>query len=272
VSNLQLTKKVKVMKKSLYAYGLVISALILVTGCDKSATSDQNAVLEVRLTDAPGEYDEVLIDVQDVQIHVSDVDGEGGWQSLLVNQGIYDLLDFQNGMDTLLIHMELPAGMVSQMRLVLGPNNQVKADGAYYELETPSAQQSGLKFNIDANLVGGVVYRLWIDFDAARSIVHKGNGGYSLKPVIRTYTDAISGAISGNVLPAEAQAYVKAIAGTDTLGTIPAEDGNFMIQGVPEGEYKVVFEPIAPFVSDTVFNVPVINGQVITLDPIILEQ
>jgi hypothetical protein len=260
------------MRKSLYAYGLVVSALMLAISCDKSETSDQNAVLEVRLTDAPGDYEEVLIDVQDIQIHVSAVDGEGDWQSLPVNPGIYNLLDFQNGMDTLLAHVELPAGMVSQMRLVLGPNNQVKADGGYHDLETPSAQQSGLKFNIDANLIGGVVYRLWIDFDAARSIVHKGNGGYSLKPVIRTYTDAISGAISGNILPTEAQTYVKAIAGADTLGTIPAADGNFMIRGVPEGEYKVVFEPIAPFISDTIFDVPVINGQVTTLDPVILEQ
>jgi hypothetical protein len=260
------------MRKSLFAGSLVVSALMLVTGCDKSETSDQQAVLEVRLTDAPGAYEEVLIDVQDVQIHVSDVDGEGNWQSLLVNQGVYDLLDFQNGMDTLLAQMELPAGLVTQMRLVLGPNNQLKVDGAYHDLATPSAQQSGLKFNIDATLVGGVAYRLWIDFDAARSIVHKGNGGYSLKPVIRTYTDAITGAISGNVLPAAAQAYVKAIAGADTLGTIPAEDGNFMIHGVPEGAYKVVFEPIAPFISDTVFDVPVINGQVTTLDPVVLEQ
>jgi hypothetical protein len=260
------------MRKSLYAYVLVVSALMLVTSCDKSETSDQSAVLEVRLTDAPAGYDEVLIDVQDVQIHVSNIDGEGDWLSLQVSQGIYNLLDFQNGMDTLLARMELPAGMVSQMRLVLGPNNRVKVDGTYHDLATPSAQQSGLKFNIDANLVGGVVYRLWIDFDAARSIVNKGNGGYSLKPVIRTYTDAISGAISGNVSPAAAMPYVKAIAGSDTLGTHAAEDGYFIIQAVPEGTYTVIFEPVAPYISDTVYSVPVINGQVTQLDPVVFDQ
>ena len=62
------------------------------------------------LTDAPADYDAVLIDIQDVQIHVSDNDAEGSWQSLIVNKGIYNLLDFRNGMDTLLGSIELPAG------------------------------------------------------------------------------------------------------------------------------------------------------------------
>jgi hypothetical protein len=117
-----------------------------------------------------------------------------------------------------------------------------------------------------------VVYKLWIDFDAARSIVHKGNGGYSLKPVIRTFTDAVSGAIRGNVLPAEALPYVKAIAGADTIGTWATEDGQYMIKAVPEGLYKVVFEPSVPFITDTVPNVTVINGEVTVLETVTLEQ
>ena len=158
------------MKNNLLLFALTISALMLVTGCDKSESSDQNALLEVRLTDAPAAYEEVLIDVQDVQIHVSANDADGEWQSLTVNKGVYNLLDFRNGMDTLLAYIELPPGTVSQMRLVLGPDNNLKVNGEYHDMETPSAQQSGLKFNIHATLTGGVVYKLWIDFDAARLI------------------------------------------------------------------------------------------------------
>ena len=150
---------------------MIAACIIGVTGITFSCSDQDNtALLEVRLTDAPADYDEVLIDVRDVQIHVSGDGDEEGWQSLQVNSGVYNLLDFRNGMDTLLATLELPAGHVSQMRLILGDNNLVTIDGEEHHLETPSAQQSGLKFNIDADLKQGIVYTLWIDFDAGRSI------------------------------------------------------------------------------------------------------
>lgn len=250
---------------------LAFSALVLITGCDKSE-SNQNAELQVMLTDAPADYEEVLIDIQDVQIHVSDIEDEGSWVSLDVNKGIYNLLDFRNGMDTLLATIELPPGMVSQMRLILGPDNQLKTNGEYHELATPSAQQSGLKFNIHANLTGGVVYKLWIDFDAARSIVHKGNGGYSLKPVIRTYTEAVSGAIAGHVSPAESLPYIMAIAGGDTIGAFAAENGSYMIQAVPAGLWSLKFEPVVPFSDTTLTGVTVVNGMVTVVDTLYFDQ
>lgn len=259
------------MRKSLYAIVLVISAIVLVAGCNKS-DSDKNALLQVMLTDAPADYDQVLIDIQDVQIHVSDNEGEGEWLSLAVNKGVYNLLDFRNGMDTLLAFIELPPGMVSQMRLKLGPDNQIMKNGLWYNLDTPSAQQSGLKFNVHAMLTGGITYKLWIDFDAARSIVKKGNGGFSLKPVIRTFTDAISGAIMGNVSPAEALPYIMAVANGDTIGTYAEENGRFLLKAVPEGLWSVVFDPVDPYLPATVDGVTVINGQVAVIDTVYFSQ
>ena len=120
------------MRKLFYVNVMVICALTLLSGCSKTE-NNKNAVLQVMLTDAPAEYDAVLIDIQDVQIHVSDNEAEGSWQSLDVNKGVYNLLDFRNGMDTLLGSIELPAGKISQLRLVLGPNNQLNTGGESYE-------------------------------------------------------------------------------------------------------------------------------------------
>jgi len=259
------------MRKYFYVNVMVICALVFLAGCSKSE-NNKNAELQVLLTDAPADYDAVLIDIQDVQIHVSENDAEGSWQSLAVNKGIYNLLDFRNGMDTVLAAMELPAGTISQMRLVLGPNNQIETGGELHDLQTPSAQQSGLKLNIHATLTGGVVYKLWIDFDAARSIVQKGNGGYILKPVIRTYTEAISGAISGNVSPAEALPYIMAISATDTLGTYAADNGSFRIDGVPAGTWNVKFDPKDPFMETTVDGVNVENGMVTQMETVFFTQ
>lgn len=50
-------------------------------------------------------------------------------------------------------------------------------------------------------MIDGIEYKLWLDFDAGRSVVEIGNGNYILKPVIRIYSEATSGAIKGSVLP-----------------------------------------------------------------------
>lgn len=240
-------------------------SLLLTAGCKKSDNSG-TSVLEIRLTDAPANYEEVLVDIRDVQ-----VESEDGWKSLDVNQGVYNLLDFRNGLDTLLGTIEIPAGRISQVRLVLGENNQVRTTDGLFDLQTPSAQQSGLKLNINAELTAGIVYKLWIDFDAARSVVDKGNGGFILKPVIRAYTEVQGGAIAGTVSPAESMPVITAISNGDTLSTLAAEDGNFILRAVPTGTWSVEFKPVSPFIADTVNGVEVQSGMVTEMDTVDLR-
>lgn len=228
------------MKKITYA-GLLFGALLmagLFTACNKNDNNDTGgtAELHIRLTDGPADYDAVNIDVQGIEIH-SD---ESGWDSLVViHPGVYNLLDFRNGMDTLLVNATLPAGHISQMRLLLGNQNSIVVNGQSFPLATPSAMQSGLKFNIQQDLAPNGVYRMWIDFDAARSIVQQGNGNYSLKPVIRTYLEETNGRIRGVVLPSVAQPIVYAIRGADTAIALPDMSGNFLFSGMPEGYYHI---------------------------------
>ena len=249
---------------------LLAGTSYVISSCSKEKT---NSRLSVYLTDAPGAYDAVNIDIVKVQIKASSDQGDDGWQELPVNAGIYNLLEFKNGMDTLLSSIELPAGRVSQLRLILGGNNTIVLNGSTFELplETPSAQTSGLKFNIHADLVGGAEYKMWVDFDCARSIVVTGNTSYKLKPVIRTFTEALSGAIKGNVQPAAAQATVYAISGTDSLSAIPdAVTGDFLIRGVPAGTWNVVADGNNGYLDQTVSGVAVTLGHVSVVDTITL--
>jgi hypothetical protein len=119
--------------------------------------------------------------------------------------------------------------------------------------------------------MAGLVYDLWIDFDAARSIVETGNGKFILKPVIRTYTESISGAIEGVVDPANSNAYIMSISATDdTVGTFAdTVSGKFLLSGLAEGTYDVIIQPAA---LDTVSveDVEVNLGEVTLLDTIFL--
>ncbi|HEU5146748.1 MAG TPA: DUF4382 domain-containing protein [Chryseosolibacter sp.] len=149
-----------------------------------SCESEKNARIEVWLTDAPGDYQEVNIDLQAVEVHSSETDSEKGWQSVEITPQVYDLLKLTNGTETLLGDLELPVGKLAQIRLKLGEDNTVKVDDQIHPLETPSAQQSGLKIQMHQNLAEGVTYKVLLDFDAAKSVIETGTGGYLLSPVI----------------------------------------------------------------------------------------
>jgi len=176
---------------------LAVLALFFAAACtNEQETGKDNAVLKVLLTDAPAGYQEVLIEIDSVLYHMEGSMEEGSWKTLdMVNHGSYNLLDLTDGMDTLIAEATLPAGRISQMRLVLGHHNRIMVDSTYYDLETPSAETSGLKFQLKADLEEGQVYRMWIDFDAARSVMETGNGKFILHPVIRTFAEGDSAAM-----------------------------------------------------------------------------
>lgn len=250
-------------------------ALIFVAACGLLAcNSDEQktAFLEIRLTDAPGDYQEVNIDIQGIEVNASD-DEQNGWKSIEIEKGVYDLLKLTGGIDTLLGRAELPSGKISQLRLKLGTNNSIKRNDAVRDLTTPSGQQSGLKLNVKADLAAGVVYKLLLDFDAARSIVATGSDKFNLKPVIRTIVEAQSGAIKGMVTPIASTPAVYAIAGQDTLATAFANSttGKYLLRGLPPGDYKVTFEPGEGFSQKIVEPVTVSLGVVTDMGSITIH-
>lgn len=271
------------MTKRIFSIGCIaaISAFTLFSACDKADTNPGNGSshLDLYLTDSPGDYKEVWIDIQQVMVKPSNADsaGDTGWKEVpLLRPGLYNLLEFRNGADTVLGGVDLPAGKVSQIRLILGDNNYVILnDGTKEMLTTPSAQQSGLKLNVQADLKPGIDYALVLDFDAARSIVKAGNSGkYILKPVIRTFAREAGGAIEGVVLPAAAGAHITAIMNTDTLGAIPDSVGAYKFWGIEAGTYQLVFsaDTTTGYKNDTLQNVLVKTGEVTRADTIWLSK
>lgn len=251
--------KFKIMKK-LFLLGL-FATLFGIISCSDETNHGETATVNVKLTDGPAMYDAVKIDVQRIEINAN-----GEWIPInFPNPGIFNLLDFKNGMDVALGQIVLPVGSVSQMRMVLGANNSIVVNGISYPLQTPSAQQSGLKFNWHQTLAADAAYNVWIDFDAGRSIVKTGNGSYILKPVIKAFSELTDGQIKGYVLPAASNPIVHIIAATDTIATaLPNQDGFFMFRGLPQGSYKVSYDAdnATGYIDENVNNVGVVFGQI----------
>jgi hypothetical protein len=166
--------------KTLFVLALASTCLITFsTGCKKEKGTSN---VTIKMVDAPGDFQQVNVEVLQVQVNH---DGQG-WINLPTNAGIYDLLTLQNDVSATLVNVGvLPAGHINQLRLILGDENMVMVDSVYYPLATPSAQQSGLKINLNNDFAPNSEYELVLDFDAEKSIVTQGNGAYSLKPVIK---------------------------------------------------------------------------------------
>jgi hypothetical protein len=234
-----------------------------------STTSSGTTPLYVRMTDAPGDYEEVNIDLVSVEVNSDN----GGWQTLKCKQGIYNLLKLSNGLDTMIGNSVIPSGNVSQIRLILGEHNTLKTNGVVYPLSTPSAEQSGLKLQVHENLVPNIAYTILLDFDAGRSIVQTGSGAYKLKPVIRTIPQATNGGIKGTVSPTAAKPNVLAILGTDTTSTYAdSTNGNFLLKGLKAGSYKLVFRAATPYKDSTITGVNVNLGAITQTGPMVLHK
>ncbi len=252
------------MKKIPVVLGIMI-LLIGMVGCKKDSSNGASYPYSIRMTDGPGPYSAVNIDLQSVEV----TGGDGSTVVLNVRSGIYNLLNFTNGLDTLIATGTLRVASVQQIRLILGPNNTVVANNITYPLSTPSAEQSGLKLQVNQTLQAGVEYAVLLDFDANKSIVQQGNGSYSLKPVIKTIEKAISGAISGSIAPVGTMAYVTATSNLSFSSNVNIT-GNFLMMGLAPGIYTVTVTPAVPFNPVTISNVNVAIGVTTSIGKITL--
>lgn len=244
------------MKKVFFIVSAIGLALALFS-CNSSNDNDKSYPYSVRMTDGPGPYDAVYIDLQSVE-----VTGNNGQSVVLnTNEGIYNLLDFSNGLDTLIATSILNDADVKQIRLILGQNNTIVVDGVTHPLSTPSAEQSGLKLQVNQTLEADIENTILIDFDANKSIVLNGNGTYILKPVLRTIVTASSGIIKGTLLPADTMAVVSATSSTGVEYTSNTNAfGQFQILGLPPGTYTITITPTLPLLPITVMDVTVEAG------------
>lgn len=246
---------------SIVMFGFIMSS------CKKDTTTTSTYPYNVRITDDPGPYNKVLIDLQGVEI--TGIDGKA--VLLNVHKGIYNLLNFSNGVDTLISTATLQVADVEQIRLILGTNNSVVVNNVSYPLSTPSADQSGLKLQVHQTLQAGVQYSVLLDFDVNKSIVDLGNGNYKLKPVIRTIETAMNGAIRGKISPVGTIAFVTAATSETSYSSNVTAAGDFMLMGLSPGTYSVTITPALPLNPVTQSNITVTTGVTTNIGTVTLQ-
>jgi Domain of unknown function (DUF4382) len=276
--------------KTMQTKGLTLTVLFITLfsfACQKEnsghGTAGKSSV-NIFLTDDPTlVFDKVLLDITKVEIKVEDDSDQrhesehqqgdddsdhhggtsGGWISVDIHPGIYDILRFRNGLDTLFGSVSFDATRaLRKVRITLGNSNSVEINGASVPL-TIHDNNNIVVLNIDESVVAinsGGLTNFWIDFDAGSSIRFHGNE-FELKPRCKVFSKEKSGGIEGIVLPGNAGAVVMAINGTDTATAKPENSGEFKFIGLKPGNYTLVYHATANNYVDTTVSNVVISGK-----------
>ena len=252
------------MKTKLFLIPVIVLFIAVLSTCTKDK-GNLTTTMYVRMTDSPGYYRAVYVDVKAIEAHTD----EGGWMDLQTNAGVYDLISLTNGIEVMLAKGEIPVGNLSQIRLLLGDNNSIVVNDVEHPLTVPSGMHSGIKLEVHATLSPNVPFTILLDFDAAQSIVLTGSGNYELKPVIRTIVSSSAyGNIKGTAYPAEAQPAVVATGMGYTFSTYTNAGGDFILRGLFPGTYDVTFYPRTPYEEKTIQEVVVRGGQTTRMETV----
>lgn len=271
-------------KKSLLLLCLImVTAVVTFFSCQKNvdAPADETNIpagkseLQIMLTDDPSQiFDSIFIDIKRVEVKVKDSTGAERWDTLTIRAGVYNILRFRNGLDTLLAIGYIPNGEIKKIRLTLGTNNYVMLNGVSIPLNLSS---SDAVITIDVNghvdRIGTRRFKIWLDFDGHGSIRIKSNGRLELKLKLSHFCKGNSGEIEGEIKPSGAlPAVVMAIAGADTLTAIPDRDGEFKIRGIKTSTATVIITPSNGYKDSVITNIQIRRGDDTDLGKIVLHR
>lgn len=262
----------------------MLGALCLLGSCQKErnepAPVNTAQAIKVYLTDhATPVFDSVFIDITGLELKLEDDSlPNDGWVSLTIRPGIYNILRYRNGLDTLFGTGTLPNGRIRKARLTLGTRNTAVQAGQVFNLRVKDEdRQVEIRLEEDQYEISNGQIAFWLDFDAGNSIQidNSGSGsghGYRLRSQLRAFCNSRSGRIEGKVLPMAADPIVKAVLGADTATAIPENDGRYRIVGLRPGNYQLIFDGQPPFRDTTVQSVTVRVNEDTRLPDITLRQ
>jgi hypothetical protein len=270
--------------KSVRSITAAISGIIIVTmmaiSCQKEASPGSDippgkSKLTVFLTDDPSLiFDSIFIDIQLLEVKVEAPGGAEHWDTLPIRRGVYNILKFRNGVDTLLTTGYVANGEIKKIRLTLGTRNSVMKNSTSFPLFLHNNNRQVIIDIPDIDRIDPNNFQIWIDFDGHGSIIKLSNNQFELRPRIHSFNNRHGGRLEGEVKPGAAlPAIIKVIAGNDTLLAVTDNhDGEFKVRGIKTSTVKVIVIPSNGYKDSTINNVALRSNDDTDLGNIVLHQ
>ena len=270
--------------------------MLLGSACKKGnvGSTSGTSPVSIYLTDDPTlVFDNLFIDIQKVEVKAeddseaineseheaehdeSDRNGstDGGWVNLTITPGVYDLLKFRNGIDTILGTGNFQINKnLKKIRITLGQNNHGVLNGVTVPLVIKD-KNNIIVIKLDESLLSSNNgrFELSVDIDASRSVQQHGNE-FELKPEVHGFNRIKSAGIEGKVLPADSHAIVYAINGSDTTSTMASSEGEFKITGLKTGVYTLLVHATTNNYRDSITTVNVSGNEDMHIATITLHK
>jgi hypothetical protein len=222
--------------------------------CTKSpnSESDSDGQLFIKVLDAPANFQQLNISINQVWIHRTGADANIGWSTVSTEPVDVDLLSLRNGKSEQLVLNTAPAGKYNQIKLRFGTCTVVE-NGMESPLYLNTAPLFEYILNYDFEVMGGKRAQLTFDFNLSQSIHKSGIKDYSFTPVIRVQNTLLSGSISGSVFDSKINAdssrnivlaTISTWTGIDSVSTYnDTTSGHFQLSDLPEKSYSVRIIP-----------------------------
>jgi hypothetical protein len=259
-----------------------IKSLILFSVFLSSCVSDDQrstALVNVFVVDAPGNFEEVWVEILGVEVKTIGTRGQDNADPVFLE-------NFQSNKQVNLSNLildrqflvgrgEFLVGAVTELTLRLGTDNYVVIDEERFPLTFVNSEAQNPSLTVNFPLDPGISTDLFIDFEVFRSInsATDPGAGYILNPKLRSFSRANTGEIAGSILPLRENAMVYAIQGSDTVSStaIDLPTGKFKLRGIL-GSHTVSIIPFNErYQSETITNVNVEGRKITQINTITLR-
>ncbi len=231
--------------------------LFCAPGCKKEK---KMGTMEIKMTDSPGDFDGLFVKIAKVEAYSSNT----GWIVVSETQTSVDVLTLTNGVDITLVHnTNIQPGTYTKLRLTFGTDNQLSYnDGggtSWFDLDLNF--NSVVEFPIQAQINSGNSTSILLDFNVAFSLIQIGNE-FHFQPMLSQIVDpstGVGGHIYGN------SSAITITGNGRTYSTYTDANGNFLLRGIEDGNYKIEIDPKGHQDNTVLQNVEISKGKITKL-------
>lgn len=244
-----------------------------VFSCSETSEGSGKSLVNFRLIDAPGDFDEAWIGIRGVEVLQGRSRGatDAHWIFIEYQQANQQVDISKLVADGVLLigRSEIPIGTISKIRLLLGEDHYLIKNGERLSLTLNTGAE--IEIDVEYRLEDSFSYDVYLDFDLDKSIQKTSDTTqFLLSPVVRSFVRYETSEIGGKIRPVEARPVLYAIQGSDTISTLTNSRGEYTFMGLKEGKHTLLILPRKPYL-DTIFQAETEKGKLTAIEEIILR-